>query len=265
MATSSGDRVRKHRAKLQEAVEVVVEHEPDTWAAAPRYIEAGYLAQPCYFHDIEAGGEFSPHVQWLPSDAHSVARMAECGVTVACNLELRASELPTVHGTQQLLSWAPVPAIAALRLNIAQSHELAAEILETIVRPRLVWAPDVTTRLMPVRSKLDSAELLIPLRVDYQAHIFDFTTQRYSLPTDLRPANKYLPGPTNSASIRSMRECFVASGPQYRWSDGGVPAVPRAALPMLASVADAHAIIQQINALLDKRGTHLTYKPIVGG
>jgi hypothetical protein len=210
-------------------------------------------------------GEFSPHVQWLPSDSHSVARMAECGVTVACNLELRTSEVPTVHGTTQLLSWAPVPAIAALSLNIAQSRELAAEILETIVRPRLVWAPDVTTRLMPVRSKLDSAELLIPLRVDYQPHLFDFTTWRYSLATDVQPANRYLPGPTNSASIRSIRECFVASSAAYRWSDGGIPAVPRVALPMLASVADAHALIQQINALLDKRGTHLTYTPIVGG
>jgi hypothetical protein len=264
MSASSGDRVRKHRAKLNEPVAVVQDHEPDTWAEAPRYIEAGYLAQPCYFHDMEAG-ESSPHVQWLPSDSHSVARMAECGVTVACNLELRASEVPTIYGTTQLLSWAPVPAIAALRLNIAQSHELAVEILETIVRPRLVWASDVTTRLMPVRSKLGSAELLIPLRVDYQPHLFDFTTWRYALPTDVQPANKYMPGPTNSASIRSTRECFLASAAAYRWSDGGIPAVPRAVLPMLASVADAHAVIQQINALLDKRGTHLTYTPIVGG
>jgi len=164
--------------------------------------------------------------------------------------------VPTVHGTEQHLSWAPVPCISALRLNIAQDHALAAHIVDTLIKPRLTWAPDAATRLMPVRSTLGSAALLIPLRLDTDPHYVDSSTARYALPADVHPANKYLPGPVNSASLKSWREIFVASGPQYRWSDGGLPAVTRAQLPI---VDDARQLIRDIEAVLDTRGTRLNY------
>ena len=267
MAASSGDRVRKHRAKLAESVDVVQVHEPDTWRESRRYIEAGYLPQPIWRQDIEALRECSPHVQWLPPQANFVpaSRVDDAGISIACSLELRTAEVETVDGTKAVMSWAPVPTIAALRLSIPQSHDLVAYILSTIIRPRLTWAPDVVTRLMPTRSKLGSAEILIPLRQDRDAHMVDFSTDKYSLPTDVGPENRYMPGPVNSASIRSVREIFLASSVAHRWSDGGIPAVTRASLPMLATVGDAREIIRIVEAELDTRGTRLTYQPIQVG
>jgi len=246
-------RMQRYRARLNDPVEVVDDNTPahvvHTWPWAPAYEAAGYNAVPIMLSDIASGRETPPGAPWMAKTAEYVvppAQVDATGITLSCG------------GWELVPGMMAPPTISALRLDIAQDGELAAHIIAMLVRPRLSWASGVNTQWMPMRSTLGSAALLIPLRLLDHAdpHHVHFQTERYSLPKDKQPANKYLPGPVNRASLKSWHECFVASGPQYRWSDGGLPAVTRAQLPI---VDDARQLIRDIEAVLDTRGTRLNY------
>ena len=242
--TTSKERMRRHRARFAATVDVV-DDSPHTWREAQRYTDAGYNATPILFHDIDAGREYPPGAPIFAKTAHYALpddQLDAHGICINCG------------GWEMVPGFEAPPIIAALRLGIAQDSAFAAHLVDTIVKPRLRW--DVDTHLMPMRSTRGSAALLIPLRLDAvdRPH---FETGRYGFASDTQPANRYLPGPVNRASFKSWQEVFVASGPQYRWTDGGLPTVTRASLPI---VDDARALIKDIEAALDARGTQLTYQ-----
>jgi hypothetical protein len=237
-------RQQRFQERLREPVEVV-DDSPHTWREALRYTDAGYNATPILSQDIDAGREYPPGAPIFAKVATYVVQddqLDAYGICINCG------------GWELSPGFEAPPIIAALRLDIAQDQDFAAHLVDTVVKPRLRW--DVDTHLMPVRSTRGSAALLIPLRLDTNDRPH-FETGRYRFDSDTQPINRYLPGPVNRASFSSWREVFVASGAQYRWTDGGLPTVTRASLP---TVDDARALIKDIEAALDARGTQLTYQ-----
>jgi hypothetical protein len=80
----------------------------------------------------------------------------------------------------------------------------------------------------------------------------------YVMPTDPPPNKRYLVDyRANSVSWTSAAEMFVVSadteGRPYEWTDGGLLAVPRSALPVIdaACAADLQADIER---LMQERG-----------
>jgi hypothetical protein len=237
-------RQQRFQERLRERVDVV-DDSPHTWREAQRYTQAGFNATPILFHDIDAGREYPPGAPIFAKTADYALpddQLDAHGICVNCG------------GWEMVPGFEAPPIIAALRLEIAQDNAFAAHLVDTFVKPRMRW--DVDTHLMPMRSTRGCAALLIPLRLDAvdRPH---FETGRYRFDSDAQPKNRFMPGPVNRASFSSWREVFVASGPQYRWTDGGLPAVPRASLPI---VDDARALTKGISAALDARGTQLTYQ-----
>jgi hypothetical protein len=245
--------MQRMRARLNSTVEVSDDNSPPhlvhTWAWAPAYEAGGYNATPILFADIASGRESPPGSPWMAKTAEYVVPPAQAEVT---GIAINCGGWDLVPGML-----AP-PTVAALRVDIAQDHALAAHLVDSIVKPRLRWA-DSAQQLLPVRSTVGSAALLIPLRLDTHLRFGSLETARYSLPKDKHPTNKYLRGPVNRVSLKSWGECFVASGQQFRWTCGGLPAVARAQLPSV-SVDDARQLIRDIEAVLDTRGTALKYK-----
>ena len=143
--------------------------------------------------------------------------------------------------------WAMSTWLSVLRIDVRTDKKLVRDI-EQIIAPHLRWAPSIETKFAPVRLTPDSSALLYPFRLDHRdAYVSPFAkTGRFKLPRD----NKW--APQNIVSIGTAWECFTAS--HYGWRDGlDLRAVHISGLPLMAH-ADADAIIESVQRLLDERG-----------
>jgi hypothetical protein len=150
--------------------------------------------------------------------------------------------------------------LAALRVQVFGDKGLAKAV-DDLVTSRLQWR-NVGTTLSPVRiDNTQRSTIRIFALADSDYSPFMPPPSRwlgYVMPTDPPPNKRYLVDyRANSVSWTSAAEMFVVSadteGRPYEWTDGGLLAVPRSALPVIdaACAADLQADIER---LMQERG-----------
>lgn len=256
MGTSSREaalnraRVQRHRSRLATAVDAsddaLAIH---TWREAPRYTANGYNPVPISIAEINEGREYPPGQPFMAKVAEYIVPESRVADTGIC---LNAGGHVLVSGMH------PVPTISVLRLDILEDIELAARIVDTIVKPCLSWAADVETRHMPVRETLGAANLLLPLRLDGDPRFGSFEAARFIFASDAQSPNPYLPRRYNTASIGSWSRTFVASGAPYKWRQGlDLTGVPRVSLPI---VEKPRELLRDIERELEAHGAKQNFK-----
>jgi hypothetical protein len=152
--------------------------------------------------------------------------------------------------------------LAALRVQIFGDKGLARAV-DDLVNSRLVWRDGVDTRLSPVRLDVDGTRstLRVFALADSEYQTFEGPRMRYLgyvMPGDPAPEKRYLRDyRANKAEWISAMGQFPYSadteGRPYEWTDGGLLAVPRSALPVITADG-ARTMLTDIEQLMASRG-----------
>jgi hypothetical protein len=223
--------------------------EPVTFSQAERFHANGYEPCPMYFGDANPHGPWGVSYHYRPDYARMYPDHA-----VAILTDVRPV-MGAIAADACKSRW-----LAALRMQVFGDKGLAKAVDE-LVNSRLTWRDGVDTRLSPVRlDNTTRSTLRVFALSDREYQSFEPPHMRWSyvMPNDPPKERRYLVDyRANKAEWISAVGCFAYSadteGRPYEWTDGGLLAVPRSALPVITA-DDARALLADIEKLMASRG-----------